>query len=59
MIRHYRLKAGLTQAALAEKLGVAPSTVAMWERHESAPRAAMLPKLAKELKTTVDKLLTA
>lgn len=59
MIRYYRRKAGMTQAKLAEKLGVSPSAVAMWERGKSAPRAAMLPKLAKVLKTTVDKLLTA
>jgi len=33
-LRRIRTRAGLTQAALAAKLGVAPNTVARWERNE-------------------------
>ena len=33
-LRRLRTRAGLTQAALAAKLGVAPNTVARWERNE-------------------------
>jgi len=33
-LRGLRARAGLTQAALAAKLGVAPNTVARWERNE-------------------------
>lgn len=58
MIRKLRLKSKLTQEALANRLGVAPSTVAMWERRKSNPRATMLPKLAKVLGCTIDELLT-
>lgn len=33
-LRRLRMRAGLTQAALAAKLGVAPNSVARWERDE-------------------------
>ncbi|PYM31933.1 MAG: hypothetical protein DME17_21620 [Candidatus Rokuibacteriota bacterium] len=33
-LRRLRTRAGLTQAALAATLGVAPNTVARWERNE-------------------------
>ena len=35
-LRRLRTRAGLTQAALAAKLGVVPNTVARWERNERA-----------------------
>jgi transcriptional regulator with XRE-family HTH domain len=35
-LRRLRTRAGLTQAALAAKLGVAPNSVARWERNERA-----------------------
>lgn len=37
LIREGRLRAGLTQFALAERLGVAQSQVARWEAGRSAP----------------------
>jgi transcriptional regulator with XRE-family HTH domain len=33
-LRELRMRAGLTQAALADKIGVAPNSVARWERNE-------------------------
>jgi len=33
-LRHIRKRLGLTQAALAERLAVTPTTVARWERGE-------------------------
>ena len=33
-LRRLRTRAALTQAALAARLGVAPNTVARWERNE-------------------------
>jgi transcriptional regulator with XRE-family HTH domain len=33
-LRRYRRQLGLTQAALAEAIGVTPNTVARWERDE-------------------------
>jgi transcriptional regulator with XRE-family HTH domain len=35
-LRRLRTRAGLTQAALAAKLGVAANSVARWERNERA-----------------------
>jgi len=35
-LRRLRMRAGLTQAALAAKLGVAANSVARWERNERA-----------------------
>jgi transcriptional regulator with XRE-family HTH domain len=48
---------GLTQEALAELLGVERSTVARWERGETAPRPWMRPRLAKGLRISADELM--
>ena len=56
-IQNFRIKKGLTQEELADIVGVDRSSVAKWETGKSAPRAAMLPKLADELGCTVDELL--
>jgi DNA-binding transcriptional regulator YiaG len=48
-----RQKLALTQAALAEAIGVTSNTVARWERDEMAisePAARLLEKLAEERK---------
>lgn len=46
-IRHSRLTAGLSQAALAEKIGIQRSAVAQWERVDgSRPTVENLCKLA-------------
>jgi DNA-binding transcriptional regulator YiaG len=48
-----RQKLSLTQAALAEAIGVTSNTVARWERGEMAisePAARLLEKLAEERK---------
>ena len=47
----------MTQAQLAAKMGVATSTVAMWETGASAPRTQALPKLAIVLGCSVEQLL--
>lgn len=51
--KHYEM----TQAELAEKLGVSPQSVSNWERGESLPDVAMLPDLAKVLHCSVDAIL--
>ena len=48
-----------TQQKLADELGVSHQAVSNWERGESMPDIAMLPKLAALLKTTTDKILSA
>lgn len=56
-IRKYRRQMGLTQAGLAEILGVSQSTVGMWETGERKPDIIMLKKLTGILGCTADDLL--
>jgi DNA-binding transcriptional regulator YiaG len=52
-LRSIRQKLALTQAALAEAIGVTSNTIARWERGEMAisePAARLLEKLAEERK---------
>lgn len=58
-IKIYRQKNGITQAALANILGVKQTTVAMWETNGSYPRAEMLPAIAKTLGCSIDALYDA
>ena len=57
-IKKYRLRAGLTQAELAEKMGYErQSTASMWETGERKVPSDKLLKLAQVLNCTVDELL--
>ena len=56
-IYYYRKKAGLSQDALAEKLGVSRQAVSKWETAESVPETGKLLALASALGVTVDTLL--
>ncbi len=50
-LRRIRKRLGLTQAALAERLGVSPNTVARWERNEvpiREPMARLIRMLAEK-----------
>ena len=52
-LRAIRQELGLTQAGLAEAIGVRPNTVARWERGEigiSEPTARLVEKIAAERK---------
>ncbi len=51
-----RKAAGYSQEALAEALGVEPSTVGRWERGEAAPQPWFRPRLARALGVSVDEL---
>lgn len=52
-----RKRLGLTQDALAEKLGVTAQAVSKWENDQSCPDITMLPRLAEIFRTTTDTLL--
>ncbi len=52
-----RKRLGLTQDALAEKLGVTAQAVSKWENDQSCPDITMLPKLAEIFGTSTDALL--
>ena len=51
-LRRLRMRAGLTQAALAAKLGVAANSVARWERNERTIAEPM----ARLIRLTLERL---
>lgn len=55
-IRTYRVKHNLTQNELAEMLGIATSSVAMYENEEREPRREIKLKLSKLIGETVESL---
>ena len=52
-----RRHAGLTQEAVAEKIGVSRLTIAKWESGESAPDIVHADQLAELFNVTIDDLL--
>jgi len=56
-ISENRKRLGLTQDALAEKLGVTAQAVSKWENDQSCPDITMLPKLAEIFDISTDVLL--
>ena len=53
-IRSYRLRAGLTQRQLGERLGCLRGAVSNWERGLTFPRGVRLLRLAKVIGTLVE-----
>jgi len=56
-IQSLRVQKGFTQRELAEKLGVSPSAVGMYEQGRREPDAACLTRMAQVLSVTPDTLL--
>lgn len=56
-IARYRKQLGLTQDALAEKLGITAQAVSKWENDQSCPDIATLPKLSEIFGISIDELL--
>ena len=52
-----RKKAGLSQEALAERIGVSRQAISKWETGEASPEITKLPLLAREFGVTADWLL--
>lgn len=52
-----RLRAGLSQAAVAERLGITSASVCQWETGKNLPRTSLLRSIAKLYGCTVDELL--
>lgn len=48
-IKAARVKAGLTRAQLAERMGIAPHAVAKWEGGERRPAPRLVEMLARAL----------
>ena len=57
-IYQYRKKCGLTQEALAEKLGVSFQAVSKWETAKSAPDVVLLPIMADIFGCYIDELFS-
>ena len=55
-LEYYRKKAELTQAELAQQLGVSQANISQWEKGESLPRADKLPAIASALNCSIDAL---
>lgn len=56
-IAELRKEKGMTQAELAEKLGVTDKAVSKWERDLSYPDTALLPRIAELFGLSVDDLM--
>ena len=56
-IKEYRIKRGMTQAQLAEILGVTPQAISKWEKGTGSPDLSAICPLADALKITTDDLL--
>lgn len=57
-IAQKRRAAGLTQEAMAEKLGVSAQAVSKWENGQSCPDISLLPTIANLFGISIDELLT-
>ncbi|MBE6010488.1 MAG: response regulator [Lachnospiraceae bacterium] len=57
MIRYLRKQSNMTQAVLAQKVGVTDKAVSKWERELSYPDISLFPRLADVLGVTADDLL--
>ncbi len=56
-LRERRTEKNLTQADVAERLGLSPQSVSNWERGESLPDASILMDVALMYETSVDLIL--
>lgn len=56
MIAQHRKRLGMTQEALAQKLGVTNQAVSKWESDQSCPDIQLLPELAELFGITIDEL---
>lgn len=58
LIRSARKKANLTQAELAQKLGIPFQSISQWERNIRKPKLVTLRRIAAELNCPITDLLT-
>ncbi len=58
-LQKLRVLAVLTQAELAEKVGVSVTTISHWETGSKRPRASNIRKLAQALDMSPSEILTA
>lgn len=56
-LRELREKIGLSQAELADRVGIPIGSIQNWEQARTRPRIETLSKLARALDVTIDELL--
>lgn len=56
-LKEIREKRGLTKKELAQRIGVAPSTITRYEKEGRIPKLNILKKISEELKVPIDYLL--
>ena len=59
IVAELRKAKGMTQADLAQKMGITDKAVSKWERDLSYPDIASIPRLAEILGVSVDELMSA
>ena len=57
-IKARRLKLGMSQAELAQKMGVRQNTISGWERGTRQPSIAKIKQLALSLECSIEDLLS-
>ena len=57
-LKELRIKAGLTQADLAEKINVKQASISLWEVGENVPSTDKLPALAEIFGVSIGELFT-
>lgn len=55
-IQDLRQRKGLSQAELAQRVGVDPSAVSKWESAGIYPKSTLLPKIADALDCKIDEI---
>lgn len=55
-IKALRLRRGITQEAMAQRLGITPQAVSKWERGAATPDIGMLPTISAYFGVTIDEL---
>jgi len=56
-LKNLRTKRGLTQAQLAQKVNVSPSSIGMYEQGRREPKNSILVRICKELNASGDYIL--
>jgi transcriptional regulator with XRE-family HTH domain len=56
-LRYYRIRKGLTQGELAEKVGRTEAAINRLEKHRTSPQMETLRKLAEVLEVSIDDLI--
>lgn len=57
-INELRIKSGLSKAALAEKIGVTPTTIGNWSKMDSMPSLAVIERICEVTGVTIEQFFS-